>query len=303
MIMRKVTAYSVFSGLGVRKFFNWMPDATYLKIQYRLKMGKKLNLKAPELMSEKLQWLKIHDRKPEYTMLADKYLVREHIAEVIGEDHLIPLLGVWEDPDSIDFDKLPDQFVLKCNHDSGGVVICREKSKLDQEAARKKLKERLGRVYCWGNREWPYQNIPRKVICEKYMTDSEGKSDLTDYKFYCCNGVADCVVACVERASGDPKFYFFDQDWKLLRYNEHSKAAPEGCTVPRPDNLEEMFEAANKLASSVDCPFLRVDLYSIEGKMYFGELTFFPHSGMDTELLPEIDRYFGDKIRLPIELQ
>lgn len=275
-----------------------MPDEVYLRIQYRLKMKKKINLEHPELMSEKLQWLKLHDRNSMHTRLVDKCAVRDYVAAVIGEEHLIPLLGVWNNPGKIDFERLPEQFVLKCNHDSGGVIICRNKSELDISVATEKLRRKLKRNYFWGNREWPYRDIPQKVFCEKFMTDVEGGNDLTDYKFYCFHGAADCVVACYDRASGDPKFYFFDRDWKLLRYNDQGVAAPEGFTIPKPANLEEMFSTADRLASLAESPFVRVDLYNISGKLYFGELTFFPHSGMDTTLLPEIDGRFGEKIRL-----
>ncbi|WP_308604894.1 ATP-grasp fold amidoligase family protein [uncultured Fibrobacter sp.] len=282
----------------------------YLKILYRLNMKKPLNLKAPRTFNEKLQWLKLYDRKPEYTTLVDKYAVKEYIAQKIGSEYVIPTLGVWDKFEDIDFDKLPDQFVLKCTHDSGGLVICRDKSKLDIEAARQKINKSLKYNYYYRWREWPYKNVPPRIIAEKYMEDDQGaslqgfkekasaKGNLTDYKFFCFNGQVDCVMVCLDRSSGNTKFYFFDRDWQLLRYNIRGKNAPENFTIPKPSNMEEMFAMAQKLSEGL--PFVRIDLYSVSGKTFFGEMTFFPDSGFDCNLLWETDLHWGEKIDLSI---
>lgn len=276
-----------------------LPDETYLKMRFKLKLGKPLDLENPQTMNEKLQWLKLHNRKPDYTMMADKYAVREYIAQKLGEEYLIPLLGVWDDPEEIDFDALPDQFVLKCNHNSGlGMCICKDKSKLNVDQVKRELKKGLQENYYLSGREWPYKNIKRRIIAEKYMTDSPDSTDFTDYKFYCFNGYVDCVLGCYERNSGTPKFYFFDRDWQLKRYNKRGKEAPDGFTMPKPEKMDKMFAIAEKLSKDVGVPFLRVDLYNSNGQIYFGELTFFPDSGFDANRLPEMDRYFGDLIKL-----
>ena len=278
-----------------RGFFNWMPDRPFLKLRFYAQMRRKLDLANPQTFNEKLQWLKLHDRKPEYTRYVDKYLVREYIAEKLGEEYLIPLLGVWDDPDEIDFDALPDQFVLKCNHNSGiGMCICKDKSSLDIKKVKKELRRGLKQDYYLTGREWPYKNVPRKIIAEKFITDESG--GLVDYKFFCFNGRVDCVMVCLDRHLGDTKFYFFDEEWNLKRLNKRGLSAPEGFTVRKPDCMNEMFSIAKKL--SVGIPFLRVDLYECGDRIYFGEMTFFPDSGFDPNLLPETDQYFGSLIDL-----
>ena len=272
-----------------------MADEEFLCRKFKVCMGRELDLNAPKTFNEKLQWLKLNDRRPEYTMMVDKYLVRDYIREVLGEEYLIPLIGVWDSPDEIDFDALPDRFVLKCNHNSGvGMYICRDKSKMDIEAVKKELRRGLAQDYYLTGREWPYKNVPRKIICEKFMSDSPDASDFTDYKFFCFNGKVDCVMVCLERSSGDTKFYFFDEDWKLKRLNIRGKNAPEGFTIPKPSCMDEMFAIAAKLSQGM--PFVRVDLYQSNDQIYFGELTFFPDSGFDGNLLSETDEYFGSLI-------
>ena len=261
-------------------------------------MGRELDLNDPKTFNEKLQWLKLYDRRPEYTTVVDKYLVRDYIRQALGEEYLIPLIDAWDSPDEIDFDALPDKFVLKCNHNSGlGMYICRDKSKMDVEAVKKELRRGLAQDYYLFGREWPYKNVPRKIICEKFMSDHPGASDFTDYKFFCFDGKVDCVMVCLERSSGDTKFYFFDENWELKRLNIRGKNAPEGFTIPKPSCMDEMFAIAAKLSKGM--PFVRVDLYQSNDQIYFGELTFFPDSGFDANLLKETDVYFGELLRLP----
>lgn len=418
----------------------FIPDSIYLKRKFRKIMGYPLNLKDPKTFNEKLQWLKLYNRNPEYTTLVDKYAVKKYISEKIGAEYIIPTLGVWNSYDEIDFDALPDQFVLKCTHDSGGLVVCRDKSSLDMDAARKKIETSLSNNFYYMGREWPYKDVPHRIIAEQYMADDlrdyklfcfdgvprmtlvcserftkdglkedfydeawnhlnvqrpahgnailpiqrpkqyelmkklaaklsekmpfaridfyeinekvyfgeitfypasgfEGfkpeewdlklgewiklptgggyrlNSDdcsiiisnsfynnketkaLVDYKFFCFNGVAESVMVCTERETGHPKFYFFDKEWNLKKYNIRGKEAPEGFTLPKPDCIDEMFSIAEKLSKGI--PFVRVDLYCIDGLVYFGEMTFYPDSGFDVNLLKESNEHWGEMLILP----
>lgn len=279
----------------VRKLNFIFPDKLYLQICFYLEMGKKLDLRNPKTMNEKLQWLKLYNRKSEYTTMVDKILVKDYVAKIIGEDYIVPLFGVWDTPEQIDFDSLPNQFVLKTNHSGGntGVVIVKDKSKIDREAIKEKLKTSLKSDIYARYREWPYKNVQRKIFAEAYLGD-----DLADYKFYCYNGHADAVMICVDRQIGAPKFYFFDKEWNLKRYNKRGKEAPADFTLPKPDGVDKMFELASVL--SKDIPYTRVDFYNINGKIYFGEITFFPASGFDKNRLPESDLLFGEMIDLPL---
>lgn len=287
--------YILASYLGTKGYLNWLSDDRYLNIMYKSKMNKKLDLDNPVTFNEKLQWLKINDRNAIYTKLVDKYEVRESISSLIGKDYLIPLIDVYDNFDEIDFDDLPNSFVLKCTHDSGGVVICKDKSKFDKEMARRKINNSLKRNYYYTCREWPYKNIKPRIICEQMINSENGKLPV-DYKFHCFNGKVDNVMLCVDRDSGNPKFYFFDREWNLLRYNKAGINADKNFTLPKPKMIDEMFNVAEKLAK--DLPFVRVDLYCENNKIYFGELTFFPDSGFDSNLLEETDLLFGNKIKL-----
>jgi len=279
-----------------KKMFVIFAKKTYLKMIYKRRMKNKLDFKNPKTFNGKLQWLKIYDRNPEYTKMVDKYEVKNHVAEEIGGQHIIPTLGVWDDVDDIDFDVLPDKFVLKCTHDSGGVVICKDKSSFDVAEAKRMLSKSLKTNYYYFFCEWPYKNVKPRIIAEKYMTDSAENDSFTDYKFFCFGGEVDCVMLCIDRFTDDKKFYFFDREWNLKRYNKRGKAAPEGFTVPKPPRIDEMFEFAQKL--SKDYPFVRIDLYNSDGEIYFGEFTLYPDSGFDANVLPETDIYFGEKIKI-----
>lgn len=271
-----------------------IPDKLYLKWLFRLRMGYKLNLDNPQTFSEKLQWLKLYNRKPEYTQMVDKVGAKEYVAKIIGEEYIIPTIGVWDSVDDIDFDKLPNQFVLKTTHGGGntGVVICRDKANFDIAAAKRKLNKSLRQDIYTLFREWPYKDVKRRIIAE----DVIGGDDISDYKFSCYNGVATDVMICMDRTSGDTKFYFWDANWNLLRYNKRGKASPADFHIPQPKNLDKMFEIAGILSQGI--PYLRVDLYNIDGKIYFGEMTFFPQSGFDSNLLTETELLFGSRIKL-----
>ena len=420
--------------------FKFLSDKSYLSIKFMNIFGRKIDWDNPKTFNEKLQWLKLYNRNPEYTTMVDKYAAKKYIADKIGPEYIIPTLGVWDSFDDIDFDALPDQFVLKCTHDSGGLVVCRDKAKLDYKEAKEKIEKSLANNYFYSGREWPYKNVPHRIIAEQYMADNlrdyklfcfdgaprmtlvcserftkdglkedfydeawnhldvqrpnHGNSALpiqrpkqyelmkklamilsehipfaridfyeinekvyfgeitffpasgfeefkpeewdlklgewiklpdgggyrlnsddcsiiisnsyyknketkalVDYKFFCFDGFAESVMVCTERETGNPKFYFFDKEWNLKRYNIRGKEAPEGFTLPKPDCIDEMFDIAEKL--SKDIPYVRVDLYCIDGLVYFGEMTFYPDSGFDANLLKESDERWGEMLILP----
>lgn len=280
------------------KVFRFMPDKLFLSVRYFLAFHRRMDWKDPQTLNEKLQWLKLHDRKDIYSSLVDKYEVRRHIADEIGEPYLIPLVGgPWDSFDQIDFSALPDQFVLKCTHDSGGIVICTNKNTLDMNKTRRVMEMCLKHNFFFGGREWPYKNVKPRIIAEKYMVDESGAADLTDYKFFCFDGKVDCVMVCLDRSTGDTKFYFFDEAWELKRLNVPGKNAPDGFVLPKPKCMDEMFLIAAKLSKGR--AFVRVDLYQSSDRIYFGEMTFFPASGFDKDISLETDIYFGKQITLP----
>ena len=282
--------------LNERGFSMLFSDKFFLKCAYKHYMGKKLDLKTPRTFNEKLQWLKLYDRKPEYITMVDKYEVKKYVADIIGEEYIIPTFGVWDRFDDIDFDKLPNQFVLKCTHDSGGLVICRDKSKFGRDAARKKLEKCLKTNYYGLAREWPYKNVKPRIIAEKYMEDS-ATEELRDYKFFCFDGEVKALFIASERGSitEETKFDFFDSDFVHLPFtNGHPNAAvkPE-----KPQNFELMKQLALKLSAGIS--HARVDFYEVGSNVYFGEITFYHWSGFVPFDPPEWDKIFGDWIKLP----
>lgn len=285
----------LFSLLGSKGLLNWMPDEQYIKCQFRLAMGYRLDLKNPKTFNEKLQWLKLHDHNPLYTTLVDKYAVRQYIGETLGEEYLIPLVGgPWKNAEEIDFDALPEQFVLKCNHDSGGVIVCKDKSMLDIDAARKKLNERLKKNYYYANREWPYKNVKPCILAEKYMADEKG--ELEDYKFFCFHGEPKLLYVCTERNTEKGLHTtYFDLNWEKLPIRRDFPIS-DG-EIEKPACFDEMIEVAKKLAAV--SPYVRIDLYDIQGKPRFGEFTLYPGSGMRFIDPPEWNERMGSWIVLP----
>ena len=280
-------------------FYNHMSDEEYLSRKYQLYFGQKLDLQNPQTFNEKLQWLKLYNRKPEYTVMVDKYKVREYIAQELGEEYLIPLVGVWDNPDEIDFDALPNQFVLKCNHNSGlGMCICKDKSELDISKVKVELRKGLKQDYYLTGREWPYKDVPRKIIAEKYMEDVSG--DLKDYKFYCFNGEMKFVMINSDRNTSRPtRADYFDRDFNWLDFTwgySHAEVHPK-----KPEQFEKMVAIVEKLAKGL--PHIRVDLYDCNGKIYFGELTFFDGSGFDKIEPLEWDYKIGKLLKLPTSLK
>lgn len=273
----------------VRKLLS---SKSWLTIEYYININKSLNLSNPKTFNEKLQWLKIYDRKSEYTRMVDKYEVRKYIAETIGEDCLIPLLGVYNAFDEIDFNNLPNQFVLKPSHTSGNVYICKDKSKIDYVKLKKDINAWLKRNYYWVHREWPYKNVKSRIICEKYMVDESGV-ELKDYKFFCFDGEPKALFVATDRGI-DTRFDFFDLDFNHLPLMQHYKNSIK--IIAKPTGFDEMVELSRKLSKGI--PHVRVDFYDINGKVYFGELTFFHFSGMEKFEPSTYDEYFGEFIKL-----
>ena len=288
-----------FNYLDSKGCYDSLDDEAYLKKAFKAHMGYELDLYNPQTFNEKLQWLKLHNRKPEYTMMADKYVVRQYIANTIGEEYLIPLIGVWGDPDDIDFDKLPNQFVLKCNHNSGtGMCICKDKSKLDYEAVRDGLRKGLKEDYYLKGREWPYKDIDRKIVCEKFMQDKDNPV-LNDYKILCFDGEPKLIELHRNRFTEKQTQDFYDTDWNLTSISQDGSMAKSSTQkAEKPKNLNKMLKFAKLL--SKDIPHLRVDFYEINGKVYFGELTFFDGSGFDSFDNIEYDYLLGSWITLNI---
>ena len=281
-----------------RGIYNYLPDEKFLSRRYRASLKRDINLNDPKTYNEKLQWLKLYNQKPEYTGMVDKYAVKEYVAKKIGEEYIIPTLGVWDKFEDINFDLLPDQFVLKCTHDSGGLVICKDKSRLDKHKAKNKIEKSLKRDFYITGREWPYKNVQRRIIAEKYMEDRE-TAELRDYKFFCFNGEAKALFVATDRQTPgeEVKFDFFDMNYQHIAVrngHENAKIPPQ-----KPTQFDLMKELAGKLSQGI--PHVRVDFYEVNGKVYFGEMTFFHFSGLVPFDPQEWDYTFGSWIELPTE--
>ena len=285
----------IWKKLTKTKLYNYLPDKLAVSIKYRNHFYRKLNLKNPQTFNEKLQWLKLYDRRPEYTRMVDKYLAKEYVASIIGEEYIIPTLGVWKSFDEIDFDALPNQFVLKCNHGSGDAVICKNKMSLDIAAARKKLTAALEQDYYLVSREWPYKDVPRRIIAEQYLEDAETQ-DARDYKFFCFDGKAQCFKVDLDRHSGRHANWY-DLEGKILPYGTAGAEPLYDREVKLPEKLDKMIELAEKLSQGY--PFMRADFYYVNGKIYSGELTFYPASGLTPFTDMEWDRIMGRWLTLP----
>ena len=283
-----------------KRFFNILDDETYLKIKWKLNMGNELNLVEPQTFNEKLQWLKIHDRKPCYSKLVDKYEAKVWAEKIIGEEYIVPNLGVWDTFDEIEFEKLPKQFVLKCTHDSGGLIICRDKNKLDISQARKVVERSYKRNFYWSGREWPYKNVKPRIIAEKFMSDGRTEEmGLTDFKFFCFNGKPEFIYISHGLENHDlAGISFYDLKGNKLPFKRMDYKEIPGEQFPLPNNFDEMVNVAEKLAIEVQNPFVRVDLYEIEGNIYFSEITFFPCSGFIPFDPCSVDKELGKLIDL-----
>lgn len=277
-------------------WLNWVPDSLYLKVLYRVIMGRKLNLKNPKEYNEKLQWLKLNDRKPEYSTMVDKYEVRGYIEDLLGDKYLIPCLGIYDSVDDIDIDALPDRFVLKCTHDSGSVEICKDKSSFDIEGARHRLSQAMKRNYYATYREWPYKYVKPRIIAEGYLEGDGG--DLKDYKVMCFNGEAK-IIEVHENRFVEGKVHtqtFYDREWNIVPLTQ-----VETVTVDRPGERPRQLDEILRLSELIakDMYHARIDWYIEGDKIYFGEITFFDGSGFESFSTPEMERMLGDMINLP----
>lgn len=280
--------------LGVKGFLNWVPDKVYLSICYRRIFGKWLDWNNPSTYNEKIQWLKIHNRKEVFTKMADKIEAKNYVSERIGEQYVIPTLGKWDSFDEINFNELPEKFVLKCNHDSGGVIICENKIKLNKKEIKKSINKKLKKNFYYLSREWPYKNITPHIFAEPFLESEE--EDLYDYKFFCFNGEVKYILVCSERNSNTGlKETFFDTDWNKCDFGREAHPSSNKEISP-PANLKKMIELSNIL--SKELPFLRVDFYEVQGKVLFGELTFFPAMGWGKFSPNEFDAKLGELLDL-----
>ncbi len=264
-------------------------DKYYIAYIFEEKFNKEINLDNPQTFNEKLQWLKLYDRKEIYTTMVDKYKVKKYVANIIGEEYIIPTLGIYDKFEDINFDKLPNQFVIKCTHDSGGLIIVKDKFKIDIESAKKKINKCLKRNYFYKYREWPYKNIKPRIIVEKYIKD-ELIEDLRDYKFMCFNGEVKYVYVTVK--NDDIFENYYDLDFNPVMINHGFRRYEK--EFKKPENFEIMVEIAKKLSKNV--PFLRVDLHNVKGKIYFGEMTFYDWGGLRTFPDEKIDIELGKLI-------
>lgn len=286
----------------LREYGGWIPDKPYLQMMYYLKMGKWLNLDGPQTFSEKLQWLKLYNRKPEYSTMVDKLQVKDYVADIIGSDYIIPTLGVWDNPENIDFDSLPNQFVLKTTHGGGGggVVICRNKTYFDKNAAVNKLRISMKQSIYKTLREWPYKNVKPRVLAEKYIEDST--LDLIDYKFYCFHGKPLFCQVITNRSTKET-IDFFDMRWQHQKfYGLNPVFGPKFCRadiIPsKPIYLDTMRGIATRLSQGII--FCRIDMYEVQEKIHFGEMTFFPASGFGVFAPSQYNKIIGDLIELPL---
>ncbi len=279
-------------------FYDYLSDEKYIPLFYETIMGVPLDINNPTTFNEKIQWLKLHDRKPEYTQMVDKVGAKDFVEQKLGKEYIIPTLGVWDNADDIDFDKLPNQFVLKCTHDSGGLIICKDKSKLDLKKARKKLNKTLKRDFYKYGREWPYKGVKHRILAEKYMFDSDlDKENLTDYKIFCFDGEPKFVMTVRDRANGVgfAMHKFYDVNWNItdldLDYRNELKS-PD----PKPADLDKLLDIARLLSEGTK--HLRVDLYVVNGQIYFGEMTFYHMSGLETFVPSKWDKILGEYIKI-----
>lgn len=284
------TDCEAFMAAIVQNFFRWLPDKPYLQLLYRFKMGHRLDLKSPKTFTEKIQWLKLYNRKPEYTLMVDKYAVKKYVADIIGEKYIIPTLGVWDKPEDIDWDALPNEFVLKTTHGggSGGVVICKDKKTFDRNKAILTLRDSMNSDIYRSLREWPYKDVKKRVLVEKYMAPKDMVNnpiyDLSDYKFFCFNGEPKYCQVIRDRHSKE-SIDFYDMNWRHQEFVGLNPVTSSGKNlvngvnpVPRPLLLDDMICICHKLSKNMK--FVRIDMYVIDNRIYFGEITFYPASGM-----------------------
>lgn len=275
----------------IKYSLRFIPDKMFLQIYYFARFKKFINFKNPTTYNEKLNWLKLKDRKKIYTSLVDKYDVKNEIEKVIGNEYIIPTLGVWNSFDKIDFEKLPDKFVLKCTHDSEGVYIVKDKTKLNIKEASKKINEAMKYNFYYIGREWPYKNIKPRIIAEKYLEDNEN-GELRDYKFFCFDGKAKLMYIATDRNIGKTKFDYYDLDFNHLDIIQHYPNSDK--KIRKPENFDKMIQLSEKITQYFKLKHARIDFYEVDGKLYFGEITFYHFSGLQPFKLKEWDKKIGD---------
>ena len=280
---------------NIKYSLRFISDPMYIQIYYFAKFKKLCNLKNPKTFNEKLNWLKLNDRNQKYTYMVDKFEVKKYVSELIGKEYIIPTLGVWDRFEDIDFDKLPKQFVIKCTHDSEGLVIVKDKDKLDINYARKKIQKAMNYNFYYIGREWPYKNIKPRIIIEKYIEDNIDR-ELRDYKFFCFNGQPKAMFIASDRSIGKTKFDYFDLEFNHLDLIQHYPNTTK--LLKKPKNFEKMIELSKILSKEI--PHVRVDFYEVDGKIYFGEFTFYHFSGFMPFKPKKWDDIFGDWIKLDI---
>lgn len=297
MKLTDFTKYIIFGGFKIH-LFDKMDDEKYIKLMYRCLTGDKLDLNNPKSFNEKLQWLKLHNRNPEYTKMVDKYEVKKYVADIIGDEYIIPTIGIYEKFDDIDFDSLPNQFVIKCTHDSGGLVICKDKSKLDLVEAKKKINKCLKKNYYYFTREWPYKDVKPRIIIEEYQEDGD-RIVPEDYKIYCFDGKPKYIVVFHNRFLKDSMYSesVYDTDWNKLDISLDCHFAVSDIVEDKPECLDQMLDFARQLSEGI--PQSRIDFYIINGKIKFGEITFYTASGTQKMIPESLDRELGDLIPLP----
>ncbi len=266
-------------------------DREYLKLKFKIDMKSNLDLNNPKTFNEKLQWLKLNDQKDIYTKMVDKYEAKKYVSDIIGSEYIIPTLGIYSNFDDINFNSLPDKFVIKCTHDSGGVFVIDNKKEMNHNLLKKTITKSLKNNFYYRAREWPYKNIKPRIILEKYMGDN-----LNDYKLFCFNGVPKFILVCSNRNGNDKNTDFYDINWNLLPFTRENHVNNKNG-IKKPKYLNLMLDISKKLSKNI--PFVRIDLYEIENKVYFGELTFYPSGGFEGFNPKEWDKKLGDMIKLP----
>ena len=272
-----------------RDLLKFLSDKAFIKAVYRAKFGKKLNLKNPKTFNEKLQWLKLNDNDPKYAKMVDKYEAKKYVGDIIGEEYIIPTYGVYDNFDEIDFDSLPNSFVIKCTHDSGGVAICKDKKTFDKKSAKEKIEKSLKRNYFNEGREPVYKYVKPRIIVEKYMEDKKQK-EIVDYKFFCFNGEPKIMYISDGSHTENQSIAFFDMDYNSLDIEREDYKKMVDIPL-KPKNFEKMKEFSRILSKNMY--HLRVDFYEINGHLYFGELTFITCSGLIPFKKQEYDELLG----------
>lgn len=292
----------VYKKIGIiiyHRYPHWrdkMPDKMYLQNFFAQTMGYYMDFRSPHTFNEKLCWLKLYDRKPVYTTMVDKYSVKFFIDKILGKGYTIRTIGAYDSVNEINWKKLPEKFVIKCNHGSGDVIICKDKKTINIDEVKKTMQSYLRQDYYILGREWPYKNVKRKILIEEYIEDEKTK-DTWDYKFFCFNGKVKCFKIDFDRSTNH-KANYYDRECRLLPMGEKVCPPDWNRNIEIPSNINQMIDIAEKIAKNIDCSFERIDLYNINGKIYFGEITFFPGGAHMEFIDSKWDKEMGDWIKL-----